>query len=499
LFNPVAIKSSLGNMELTSTHALRVSTTDEVGVGFSVIANLNGRPAYVSPNGVTKSSANILTTLDTILPNEFLDKSHPTRYYVFNSGKVTSPIAIEGVSVGDEEYKITITENPGTDKSKSITRSGSYIVGQYFQPAPATPYLIEVSKANKTNNITADVVFSTTPQIDTNEGQDFKPAVLTLGQNFSNQGEISVRPAKAGEAKLFANVFVDDAEIGTLSALATGAKTPTATFQTTSAAATKALHRNSVGDLTDFSTPAELITILNGASGKSIGNGASIKLPIENLQSGFELATNNGFTNYKSTGSDVVTTNYETDTCVTFGNGLTVSIDAGVYDLPTNGNPYTIHYTAANGHSLASNQKDTFFFYNVDSVSGDIRMDTSTILHPGDKGYATAAINRAETTMKSFLAQTGSQGTALLQGDLIAMGIIANGDRLTFLANNPSNRNDNGFANAPHAYFSVAGANPDGLSHLISLGNSTYAFEDSYAKTSNDFADFMVRFQGSDA
>jgi hypothetical protein len=323
--------------------------------------------------------------------------------------------------------------------------------------------------------------------------------VLTLGQNFSSQGTISVRPAKAGEAKIFANVFVDDAEIGTLSALATGAKNPSVSFQTTSVAATKALHRNSVADLTDFSKPSDFVSILNGASGKSIGNGASIKMPIENLQAGFELINNNGFTNYKSTGSDVVTTNYETDTCVTFGNGSTVSIDAGVYDLPTNGNPYTIDYTASNGHSLASNHKDTFFFYNVDSVSGDIRKDSSTILHPGDKGYAIAAINRGANTMKSFAAQTGSLGSALLEGDLIAMGIIANGDRSTFLANNPSNRNDSSFANAPHAYFSVAGANPDGLSHLISLGNSTYAFEDSYAKTSNDFADFMVRFQGSDA
>ena len=125
------------------------------------------------------------------------------------------------------------------------------------------------------------------------------------------------------------------------------------------------------------------------------------------------------------------------------------------------------------------------------------------MIHPGDSGYAAAAVKRATSKAWGTVVQpfSGVDAKLDLEGAHIAMGIVANGTPADLLNKNAANATTLAtYDTTPHAFFSVAGANPDKASHMISLGNSTYAFEDVVSggkNNKNDFAGLMVRFDGA--
>jgi hypothetical protein len=164
-------------------------------------------------------------------------------------------------------------------------------------------------------------------------------------------------------------------------------------------------------------------------------------------------------------------------------------------------------------------------FYVVANTSGGLDTDGDGVvdLQPDDDGYALAALNSA---VPGFSIRAGSSGnpdlntTAEEFGDVVLAGgllyapfVIANGGSLGiggFIANEASETpGGDGFlddaefndaantAEDPVVYFAFVGANPDGASHLRSLGNNVFGFEDlpsNLGSSDNDFNDAVFSF-----
>jgi cyclophilin family peptidyl-prolyl cis-trans isomerase len=93
-------------------------------------------------------------------------------------------------------------------------------------------------------------------------------------------------------------------------------------------------------------------------------------------------------------------------------------------------------------------------YYVVDNANGDIGG-----LHPGDSGYAQAALN-AGHLLFTLGAAALSQKTATLPGGTIIGFYMVQGDTAAnFLSKNPTNSTS---GSGPNAFFSFSSANPDG-------------------------------------
>ncbi|NET00249.1 MAG: tandem-95 repeat protein [Sphaerospermopsis sp. SIO1G1] len=122
---------------------------------------------------------------------------------------------------------------------------------------------------------------------------------------------------------------------------------------------------------------------------------------------------------------------------------------------------------------------NTVGWYLVDDETGRIGE-----LTPGDRGYAQVAI--AQRTVTSFTRE-GIE-SAQLQG-LLAPYLIADSSAEDFLDDNPLNFAGEG----PLAYFAFGAANPDGVDHILMLGDNTFGFEDLENGGDRDFNDIIMR------
>jgi hypothetical protein len=130
-----------------------------------------------------------------------------------------------------------------------------------------------------------------------------------------------------------------------------------------------------------------------------------------------------------------------------------------------------------------SSSYDNFIgFYVVDDATGRIGN-----LTPDSAGYAQAALSRS---VGSFSKSGGNVFSNLNGGAMLAPYLIANGTVESFLAQNPNNQ---AAGNIPVAYFGYAGANPDRLSHVRTLGDNQFAFEDGLGGGDRDFNDAIVQ------
>lgn len=146
-------------------------------------------------------------------------------------------------------------------------------------------------------------------------------------------------------------------------------------------------------------------------------------------------------------------------------------------------------------------------FYEVTDTAGgiDIDGDGTADLNPNDNGYAAAAVQQR---LNDFVIRTGSGNNntsddsfnpvLLAGGKFYAPFIIANLGDITpedFLTNNPNNDAAQQSSDQV-AYFSFIEANPDGISHLKSLGSNTFGFEDlpgNLGVSDNDFNDAVFQ------
>ncbi|WP_353932490.1 tandem-95 repeat protein [Okeanomitos corallinicola TIOX110] len=122
---------------------------------------------------------------------------------------------------------------------------------------------------------------------------------------------------------------------------------------------------------------------------------------------------------------------------------------------------------------------NTIGWYIVDDENGSIGG-----LNPGDRGYAQIAIS--QRSIASF-TRDGIE-SAQLRG-LLAPYLIADSSRDDFLEDNPLNFAGEG----PLAYFAFSAANPDGVDHILQLGDNTFGFEDLENGGDRDFNDIIMQ------
>lgn len=511
LFAPSKIASRLKNTLVSPTMELRVQTDDAIGVEFNTIVHLDGNKMKIPAKGFTAADPLKLATTDTNVSAQILDDSHPDRWYKFTTDRIAAPLAIETLPISEEDFTLEVIQKPGTSAAKTVLRTGGRFMGEYFTPEPSTEYAVHVSKPNPKDGQSIDFQLFVEPQNDSSQWIDFSPDVLSLSQKFEEQGKIAAKQPLANQAKLTVNFFSDEARAGSVFSGIGGpsSKPVTATFtEITSSCAENSLNRASVAGLTDECSYKELLDILTKSAGASIGTGATKAVDISTMGPTFAVQDKPyqaSSTVYKSTDPNVIPGIYFDDLYVGFGNGDQISLDSGVYRLSSSTSKHSVKFTLANGNPRTAatgsqpigGQKDTLFFYKVDSVSGDL-YEGSKWIHPGDQGYASAALKRASSKAWGVVVQpfSGVETQLNFEGDRLAMGIVANGTIPDLLSKNSKNSITQSFNSAPHAFFSVAGANPDGLSHMISLGNSCYAFEDVVRGGKNDYTGLMVRFDG---
>jgi hypothetical protein len=132
--------------------------------------------------------------------------------------------------------------------------------------------------------------------------------------------------------------------------------------------------------------------------------------------------------------------------------------------------------------SGSANYDNFIGFYVVDDPTGRIGN-----LTPESVGYAQAALNRS---VASYSKSAGLVFSSVNGGSLLVPYMIANGTVASFLTQNPNNQ---AVTNLPVAYFGYVGANPDRISHVRSLRDNQFAFEDVLGGGDRDFNDAIVQ------
>jgi hypothetical protein len=141
---------------------------------------------------------------------------------------------------------------------------------------------------------------------------------------------------------------------------------------------------------------------------------------------------------------------------------------------------------------------DFFGLYPIDDLTGglDTDGDGSVDLLTGQAGYAREALQRAKSLPGFHAPANYSSEKSTMEldaGEMFGMFIIPNASIDDVLTRNPDNT---GGMDSPISYFSFSDANPDGLSHMIRLGNAgkdIFGFEDLFGNTSDrDYNDLIV-------
>jgi hypothetical protein len=127
-------------------------------------------------------------------------------------------------------------------------------------------------------------------------------------------------------------------------------------------------------------------------------------------------------------------------------------------------------------------------YYTIANMNGAVEDITGELINPGEEGYAAAALNQRVENLE-LRRDTGNLETALDGGALLLPFLVANGTVEEWMEEN----SDNQGGNLPTAYFSFAGANPDGKEHIRQVGNELQ-FEDLFGGGDNDFNDFVTKF-----
>jgi Domain of unknown function (DUF4114)/SdrD B-like domain len=158
--------------------------------------------------------------------------------------------------------------------------------------------------------------------------------------------------------------------------------------------------------------------------------------------------------------------------------------DATSHDLATN--TIALHVVDVTADAQYHNYAG---FYRVEDLAGTVLDPTNgKSYHPGDSGYVSAALRRAQVANNGVqLDKNGLSGDTYLQGGAIyAPFVVANGR-----VNDVLNSQD--LAIAPQVYFHYQAANADGIEHVRMLGTNKFGFEDMYGGGDRDFNDLVFQ------
>jgi hypothetical protein len=168
----------------------------------------------------------------------------------------------------------------------------------------------------------------------------------------------------------------------------------------------------------------------------------------------------------------------------TEGKVLDFRTDATSHDLATNTIALQVVDVTADAqyHNYAG-------FYRVEDLAGTVLDPTNgKSYHPGDSGYVSAALRRAQVANHGVeLDKNGLAGDAYLQGGgIYAPFVVANGR-----VNDVLNSQDPTVA--PKVYFNYQAANADGIEHVRMLGTNKFGFEDMNGGGDRDFNDLVFQ------
>jgi hypothetical protein len=131
---------------------------------------------------------------------------------------------------------------------------------------------------------------------------------------------------------------------------------------------------------------------------------------------------------------------------------------------------------------------NTAGLYRVNDAEGTVTDPlTGDELTPNDAGYAEAAIRQRELTVDE---EGNLSGDNTLNG-FLAPFIIADGTPEEWLSENPDNQI---FGQEIFAYFPYIEANPDGVDHIVLMGDNTFGIEDLPGLNSDfDYNDMILQ------
>jgi cyclophilin family peptidyl-prolyl cis-trans isomerase len=156
------------------------------------------------------------------------------------------------------------------------------------------------------------------------------------------------------------------------------------------------------------------------------------------------------------------------------------------YVVPgTDGSTQSVTFRFTSTESKFDNEVGYFV---ADDLSGAIGS-----LRPGDAGYFAAAMARRQVVFPRGTAAGASTNVSVRGGDVLVMYIVQNGTSAGLLATNPSNTT----AGGPIAFFSLGGANVDGVAHVSSADDpagsqAIYGWEDLTGGGDRDYNDAVV-------
>jgi trimeric autotransporter adhesin len=535
----LTLQNPPNNGTLTTVGNLGIDVDDVAG--FDIIPGSNGSNAAFALSNSTLYGIDLLTGKATnvgAIVSSSADTSKLRGLTAISSSKIVNPIATNSRFLALSNTNTLASFNPGNPRAvRSIAvtglKSGETLLGIDTRPANGLIYgLTSASNLYTLDpNSGAASLVSTMSQPFTGTtvaGFDFNPVADRLRLVGDNDQSLRINVDTGA-------VIVD----GNL-AYAAGDANFGANPAVTAAAYTNAIASPTSTQLYDIDAALDVLTLQNppnngtlttiGALGTDFGTlgGFDIISTAEGTNAAFAVSNSTLYSIDLQTGaaSNLGTIGSDGKTYQGLATVANSSIAPTVVSVTPNnmglGSAVVYDITGAdrvaaslgNNPSVASSAAfDNFVgLYEVaDSLGGiDTNGDGIVELLPGDAAYARAAISnrvkdvniRAGGNASNDTTPTSFGNVFLTGGKFYAPFVIANLGNSTpedFLAQNPNNQAATKIDDRV-AYFGITSANPDRVSHLRSLGNNTFGFEDlpgNLGISDNDFNDavFQIGFK----
>ena len=489
-FDPAALAPLWAERPVDDGLELRVSTDSREGLYYDLITTLRQVLPVPTALGSTSSQPIPLQDNDQLFAGEFLlagsEAGRGERWFSFDTPRsVGESKVIELLSTSDAPLELEILELSSVDPGKVAARhtsSGHGGLSFEFAPQAGTSYLVRVSSPQPVS-----------------EAQDFGLRLSSWGAtdawlplvntgvspvlNLADAGQLQL--ADWQEGALVANVALFNPlgsvqEIGALAADAPGQAIPW--LRDTTASSDGSLNRHLANLLSTAPNLESFQRAVQSSEGKSIGGNNAALADLSALPAGFALYGNleelGMVTSRDPLGS---LDDLAGDTAFSLPGGAQVSISTGVFELAA----VADLETELDVWAVNSGEGDlAWLFYNVDDLTGAL-LGNDGWLQPGEEGYAELAIERALNDGHAMGLAQGQAVAEVLDGEagLYAMALVSRSTLQTGLGPPDSDQ---------QVWFSVGAANADGRSHMVSLGQGVFGFEQSWGGGDNDFNDLIV-------
>jgi hypothetical protein len=394
--------------------------------------------------------------------------------------RVTAPAGFTGTTT------ITVTPTDGGATSTGDSFNVTFVADSVNEP----PFLGSVADVTTTVGTGVTIPLTST-DLEGNAVTYSVISALTGGQpiNLSPQidqatGRITLTPPAGFVGSIDVKVGVRDA--GVASDTQTFTLTVAGSFDLTPASDTGVFNDDNV-----TGTPNPTFTILAAAN-------QIVRVTVNGVSAGLATAIAGSPGQYRITipagrlrvGENTITGTATQDTTTTPLTPLTFTY------APSLRNAYVVPGARGSAQSVTfrytsreSKFRNEVGYFVADDASGSIGN-----LRPGDAGYFAAAMARRQVVFPRGTAPGASTNVNVRGGDVLVMYIVQNGTATEVLLTNPTNSSTGDKV----VFFSLAGANTDGVEHLssaddIAASQAIYGWEDLTGGGDRDYNDVVVQ------